>query len=376
LVDVGSCPPSESDCHITLPSHFFFHFLLPRDTCCFQGGHSALQPHAVARPHPGGRGMGSQCAWATDGNRVASLATDGTLALLVPPPPPPPPPNPHPPPGGGGGQPPTPILPGRVPNSIYVVFEMPGLEFSVAFRHDTRTECKWAVDLIICHQSSENPLHSTFPALIPLTSGMMQGLHSDGRSCLYLVTNLTPAPHHLGGRLSDAFRSITLPNMKAGRAHDVQASWSANTTPPPLLAILIIPEGIPAPAPHIHPSLRAPEAADDHLHIHDQGWLLGHGIPLSRPAGRAHERAGVLVRRGRPPPHLLLLPALPPERHCRVRRGRGAHPVRHHLPRARPPPEPGGLPHHPPAHRPRPHQARPQTAALHRSALNIQRYAF
>lgn len=45
--------------------------------------HSTLEPHSISRPHA--LGMGSCCAWDLDGHCVASLATDGTLALLVSP---------------------------------------------------------------------------------------------------------------------------------------------------------------------------------------------------------------------------------------------------------------------------------------------------
>lgn len=48
---------------------------------CLRGAERPLAPHAIARLHP--KGMGSACAWHADGYQLASVATDGSLAVMV-----------------------------------------------------------------------------------------------------------------------------------------------------------------------------------------------------------------------------------------------------------------------------------------------------
>lgn len=50
-------------------------------TWSLDSSQASLEARSIYMPH--GQGMGSCCAWDPSGYQVASLATDGTLALVV-----------------------------------------------------------------------------------------------------------------------------------------------------------------------------------------------------------------------------------------------------------------------------------------------------
>lgn len=46
-------------------------------------GSKTLEPHAICEAHMSG--MGSCCSWSSNGHKLASTATDGSVVVLVPP---------------------------------------------------------------------------------------------------------------------------------------------------------------------------------------------------------------------------------------------------------------------------------------------------